>query len=535
MLFRTVSDAFERGDGGLDIRHLEYRRRGSAGRGHGTVDVLDVHTRVREALRDFQERARAVGHLHKEHFGCADGEANRRQRLLRRRRVIHHKMGGAVIAGEWDGGQRPDVDPGIGQRGLSVRQLARLVGQKDRYLLYDGYHTFIIGLCGVKGKRCALYNGFVKALLLILAMSGSAACAAPAAAPVSLPVNSPQLSLARPYAIFTGADHPRLLDLNAPDSPPPTDAADYYAFWAVPASVPPSSIAARRREWNLRGRIIAVGSLKGVLSTGSAADYPGIVLRPGVTRDAVNNRYRVGFELRLAADLVQRIPLPTLDLADFAGGADWIRYWIDECVRNGVAGIQVTLPVDPATASSTRTALAPLAGPNVYLPPPSEVAILLPERSAESEASFRCYAGLRASGVWPNFVSEEQVADRTVSLARFKIIVTPLPPSLATRPKVEDAARRGAIVVSMGKTAQRGVRVLASGYDGQPFLTERRTGDGRWITAKTAPWSLDGAWTPFWEGTLSQAAVPRRRWLEAVTARNVGRITGKYTKPKLAK
>jgi hypothetical protein len=305
-------------------------------------------------------------------------------------------------------------------------------------------------------------------------------------------------------------------------------------YWSVPATSPPASITSKRRAWNVRGRIIATGSLSEVLAVGSAADHPGIVLNPRLTGDSAGNKYRLGYELRLAADFVQRIPLPTLDLSA-GGGAGWIRYWIDECVRNGVAGIRVLMPEDATAANTARDALAPLTGPNVYLPPPSEVAIVLPERSLASADVFRCYAGLRASGVWPNFVSDEQLAARVVSLARFSIIVCPLPLSQTTRLRVEDAARRGAIVVAVGEAAYAGARVIASGHDGRPLLTERRIGDGRWIAARTAPWSLDGAWAAFWEGILTDAGVPNRRWLEAVTAANVGRITGRYTKPLPAK
>ena len=393
----------------------------------------------------------------------------------------------------------------------------------------------------------AVYNGSVKALLLILAIAcgpftgvdasnASGETAPPKASGVTLPVNSPPLSLAMPYAVFTSPDQPIPLDLHAPDSPPPPNAADYYAYWSVPANAPPGSIAAKRRAWNLRGRIITIGSLKEVITAGAAGDYPGIVLKPRLTGDAAGNRYRAGFELRLAADLVQRIPFPTLDLADLTGaGAGWIQYWIDECVRNGVAGVQVVLPADAAAAKIVRSALAPLAGPTVYLPPPSEVAILVPERSAEAPEVFRCYAGLRASGVWANFVSEEQITVRTVSLARFAVIICPCPLSPIVRRLAEDAARRGAVVVAVGSVVQRGARVLASEHDGHPLVTERRAGDGRWIAAKTAPWSPDGAWAPFWYGILSDAGVPRRKWIEAVTAGNAGRITGRYTKPKLAK
>jgi hypothetical protein len=373
----------------------------------------------------------------------------------------------------------------------------------------------------------------VKALLPILALACGPSFGA--AKPVALPVNSPQLSLARPYAVFTGAEQPLALDLKAPNSPAPPEAADYYAYWDVPATAGADRIAARRRAWSLRGRIIVSGSLSEVIAAVTAADYPGVILKPRLTAQSAENRYRVGFQLRLAADLVQRIPLPTLDLSGFTGGAGWVEYWINECVRNGVSGLRVVPPEEAAAAKSTRDALAPLAGPNVYLPTLSEVAILVPERSAQSPEAFRCYAGLRASGVWPNFVSEEQIASRAVSLARFAVIICPDPLSRTARLKVEDAARRGAIVVAVGEPAQRGARVLASGYDGLPLMTERRTGDGRWIAARTAPWSPDGAWTSFWDGVLSDAGVPRRAWLEAVTARNVGRITGRYTKPKMAK
>jgi hypothetical protein len=269
-----------------------------------------------------------------------------------------------------------------------------------------------------------------------------------------------------------------------------------------------------------------------VLAMVAAADYPGVVIRPRLTGDAVAGRFGVGFEIRMAADLIQRIPFPTLDLRQVDDPA-WARAWIDDCVRNGVVGLRVLTNEGSETTGAVTAALAPLEGMNVYLPPASEVAIFVDP--ADRREAFDSYAGLRSSGVWPEFVSEAQVTAKAVSLARYRIVVLPRRPSRAARVELLDAARRGLTVVVLGGVEWRGARVIAAKHNGLPAITERRVGEGRWIAAGTAPWSPDGGWTSFWDGLLRDAGVPRRPWLEAVTAANVHRLTGTYTLPSPAK
>lgn len=341
----------------------------------------------------------------------------------------------------------------------------------------------------------------------------------------AMPSNLPQLSLARPYAVYAGAPGPLVMRPGGA-KPAPADASDWNKLWTVDASIGSAAIAALRRDWGIRGRVIAEGDLDTLLRLGAAADYPGVVLRPAVTADALANRFGVGFDLRMAADLIRRIPFPTLDLGDVTD-AGWATLWIDDCVRNGVVGLHVILPGNRLAAKAVESTLARLRGPNVYLPPASEVAILVSD--SHRREAFGAYAGLRASGVWPEFVGDAQLTSRSVSLAKYHLIVVPSSWAAKARPLLDDAAKRGATVVILGAVDAHGAKVIALHHDGRPAITERRIGDGRWITAGLAPWSADGAWKAFWDGLQRDAGIPRRPWLESVTAANVGRITGKYT------
>lgn len=345
-----------------------------------------------------------------------------------------------------------------------------------------------------------------------------------------VPANNPQLSVARPYAVFT--DGGPLSIAPGGNRPTASAAADWYQLWEVDASVGPAALIALRRDWGIRGRVIAGGDLETVLKMGQAADYPGVAIRPTVTGDPLVNRYGVGYFVRMAADLDARIPLPTLDLRSVSDGG-WAVHWVDDCVRNGVAGIRVLLPDSTGAAAEVKDALAKLIGPNVYLPPPSEVAILVGEPARS--AAFQAYAGLRASGVWPEFVAESQITTRAVSLARYRVLVVPSLPSMRMRRTLNDWAGRGLTIVVLGGAESNGARVIARSHDGDAAITKRRTGDGRWIGAGLAPWSADGGWRTFWDGLLADAGVPRRPWLEAVAAGNVGVVTGRYTRPAPAR
>jgi hypothetical protein len=353
-----------------------------------------------------------------------------------------------------------------------------------------------------------------------------------------LPANSPQLSVARPYAVFT-PETPAPLSLK--NAAPPGAALDWYQFWSVDiafrnprtsradwAASVRKDVDSIKRKQGIRGSVIAVGALEALLAASGAADYNGVTIRPRVTGDAAVNRYGAGFMLRLAADIGDRIPLPTLNLTSLAAGdAPWAVAWLDEAVRNGIAGLTVIPPSDATAARVVADTLASLRGPNVYLPPPPEVAVIVPLEALERrpggwDAMFRLYSGLRACGVWLNFVSDEAIATKSVSLARYRVVVVPseLPRSGAFYQVAMDAARRGATVVVLGvKKAQgTGARVLATDHDGRPAITERATGDGRVLYAAIAPFSPDGAWRGFWQGILRDSGVPDRPWLEAVTA-----------------
>jgi len=255
------------------------------------------------------------------------------------------------------------------------------------------------------------------------------------------------------------------------------------------------------------------------------------------------------------------------------GWAAWAAYWTDDLARNGIRGLAVTPPFDPEARARVIDALEPLLAPNVYLPPPSEVGMLVSLDTAALEpgawvALFRAYAALRSSGAWPDFVSDEHLLGGSVALARFRVLVVPAA-RWAPRPLVRGISdwveSGGTLIVADPHAFSRaedgwdtapaarallgwssimpprgdeshyrvvpapGARVLRKASDGAPALTERPFGRGR-VLAFTAPLESDAA---FWAGILRQAAVPPRPWREAVTARSVGTVSGTYSRPPM--
>jgi hypothetical protein len=335
------------------------------------------------------------------------------------------------------------------------------------------------------------------------------------------------------------------------------------------------SVAAWKSANNLRGPLLARAPLDGslsALSAGDAANHPAPVLAPRVTGDAWVNAYGVGFLLRLTADLGSRIPWPTFDLSNLpATDVPWATAWLDEAVRNGVAGLTILPPADAAARDALQSAVKPLAGPNVYLPPPSEIGILVSRDTVAREPGawvsvFRTYAALRAAGLWPNFVADDDLRSGAASLARFDVLVVPaarwtdaaLPAAFVARATLggiivvtDPFAFRGQVAPLAGWASalprrddpalpeagpvlivpETGSRVLATFHDGTPAITERRVGDG-YIMASALPLaSPDGAWASFWRDVARRASVPRRPWLDAVTMENMGTVTGTYKRP----
>jgi hypothetical protein len=335
------------------------------------------------------------------------------------------------------------------------------------------------------------------------------------------------------------------------------------------------AVATWKTTNGLRGPVVAHGPLDAslsILAAGDAANHPAPVLAPRVTDDAWTNAYGVGFMLRLTADLGNRIPLPTFDFAALPPkDIPWARVWLDEAVRNGVQGLTVLPPAGDAGRAQVEALASVLATPNVYLPPPSEIAILVSTDTIAREpgawvALFRAYAALRAAELWPNFVSDGQIRSGAVSLARFNEIVVPAGRWVdgATKNALTSRAKLGGLVVvtdpfafgdgapeilgwkSAAPRAEGApapetgpvliepatrTRVLATFHDGSAAITKRKVGDGAVIGAALPLASPDGSWSSFWRDIARRAAVPRRPWLAAVTMENVGDVTGDYHRP----
>lgn len=333
-------------------------------------------------------------------------------------------------------------------------------------------------------------------------------------------------------------------------------------------------IAAWKAAGAMRGPVLARAPMDASLSAlaaGGAANHPAPLLSPRVTADPWVNRYGVGFLLRITADLGRRIPWPVFDFSAL-DGADvaWGTAWLDEAVRNGTRGIGILPPKDPDARAALEAAVKPLDVPNVYLPPPSEIGVFVSRGTLAREPGawmslFRTYAALRAAGLWPDFVSDEQVRSGEVSLARFNLLVVPAArwATAADRDALLARAERGGCVVLTDPSAfgdaaafagwksvstrrddpaapdagavvvapAAGVAVRATFRNGAPAITERTAGDGTIIASVMPMTEEGGAWASFWRDAARRAGVPSRPWLDAVTMANVRTVTGVYQKP----
>ncbi|HEY3266359.1 MAG TPA: hypothetical protein VGM37_05490 [Armatimonadota bacterium] len=279
------------------------------------------------------------------------------------------------------------------------------------------------------------------------------------------------------------------------------------------------ALAGARSSAGIRGPVLARAPLDaGLAALRVGASNPAPVFRPRVTSDPDVNRYGVGFLVRVSADIGARIPAPVLDLSGLsAKDAPWIGVWVDEAVRNGVAGITIVPPPFTAGAKASEKALAPMRGANVFLPPPGEAAILVSLATGVLEPgawvqTFRTYARMRRSGLWPPLISDEQI-EAGVPLARYAILAAPA--AKWSSPAV--------LTALAGFRARGGVLVIE---DGEAF--SRRL-DG-WETSAAAR-ALLGApvesGSTEWADVASKAGIPKRPWLESVSARNVRAITGR--------
>jgi hypothetical protein len=331
-----------------------------------------------------------------------------------------------------------------------------------------------------------------------------------------------------------------------------------------------SAVASLRRSSGIRGRLAVPGGLDGLLSLtalGPAVEHPSPVIVPHVTDDPLVNRYGVGWLVRLSADCAGRNPLPVLDLRSLRREeAGWAVSWVNDCVRNGVAGLSVMAPTDAVARRSVEEAVKPLEGANVYLPPPSSLGIVVSLDTAILDsgawvALFRTYAALRTAGLWPEFVTDERIAAGQAGLPRFRLLVVPAAtwldrkavdalmewtqaggrlvvtdPSAFTRSPAGgdysgDALRqlgwksRGA-GPNPAITPLMGTVVLERLADGRPAATERRFGDGSVVASAVSLTWPSGRWGRLWRSLAGGAGVVSLPWMEEVTSSNVRRITG---------
>lgn len=318
------------------------------------------------------------------------------------------------------------------------------------------------------------------------------------------------------------------------------------------ASAARRALQGMKQDLGLRGTVVLAGLVNAALVAAPAGEAVGGVMphiAPRVTEDPDVNRYGVGFLVRLSWDLGQRIPFPALDLSGAPGG--WAEYWLDDAARCGIQGLALAAPAEPPV----RTAMDALGAANIYLPPPSEVGLLVSTDTATLEpgawvATFRAYAALRAAGVWPDFVSDRQLQSRAVSLARFRVLVVP-----AARWAGRDlqalvaacAERGGSVVVSDPwafsraedgwDTSARARDLFGTAADldrvvGPLEIRTRDVGQGRIIVLSRPLETRFGPPASFWKDLARRHEIPARPWLEAVTAANIRRITGAYSRPE---
>lgn len=331
-----------------------------------------------------------------------------------------------------------------------------------------------------------------------------------------------------------------------------------------------SAAGSMRRSHGIRGRLVVSGRMDGLLSLtalGAAVEHPSPLIRPRVTEDPLVNRFGVGWLVRLSADLAGRNPLPTLDLGALsAGDAAWAVSWVNECVRNGVAGLSVVVPADAVARRVVEQALKPMEGTNVYLPPPSSLGIVVSLDTAILDsgawvALFRTYAALRSAGLWPEFVSDERLAAGQAALPRFRMLVVPAATWLdrkAVAALMEWTRAGGRLVVtdpsafsrspgggdfSCEALRQLGWKSRGVGLDptivpltgsevverlagGRPAATARPCGDGFVTASIVSMTSPPGRWNAFWLSAAARAGVETAPWRENVTSSNVRSITG---------
>jgi len=337
------------------------------------------------------------------------------------------------------------------------------------------------------------------------------------------------IALRKRYRADTKRDWPTTADIG-----PRGDAVRLaVARWAreQDANRVRDAATAFRKTTGARGPLVVLGP-QSLWTTSIPANallnHPGIVLKPRVTNDARATMMAAGFLVRLTADLTQRIPFVSLDLSAYTNTSpDWASCWIAEIARQGVAGIHVTLPREPAVRNDVMKVLYPLRRANVYLPPPSEIGILVSLDTCDLEAGawlavFDAYSALREIGLTPGFVSDAQILDGSTSLARYRVLVVP-----AAR-----WADRGVMDAIQAWVRHGGTLVICDNYaftrdrDGINTSARAQALMGRAITAPVNITQSNCPWPHFWSDIAKSAGIADRSAYGTLSTQDIRRITG---------
>ena len=176
---------------------------------------------------------------------------------------------------------------------------------------------------------------------------------------------------------------------------------------------------------------------------GRILDYPSVAVRPTLLTDEVTLRYYVAFWVQLLRDISGRAPMVSVRVNLLAAGCRFIpsgpliRSWYDQAIRHGAGGFYFWTrdypsslehepydgPIcgnpDPSALPQERweTSLqccGQAATHRRFLPPPSEVGILMPNRSALLHRSqwgriYAAFAACAEASIHSRFIADGQI------------------------------------------------------------------------------------------------------------------------------
>lgn len=388
--------------------------------------------------------------------------------------------------------------------------------------------------------------------------------------------NEDPVSLRQRYRTDTGRDWPTTAETG-----PRGDASRLsVARWArqQTATHVLDAAVAFRKSSGARGPLAVAGSQNAWTTTipaNAPVNHPGITLNPRVTTDTRVTALSAEFLVRLTSDLTQRIPFVSLDLSNLTKAqSGWASEWLNGIARQGVIGLHVIPAEEAAVRAETETALKPLRTASVYLPPVSQVGILVSLDSCDLEpgawmALFDAFSALRENGYLPGFVSDAQILDRSTQLARYRVLVVPAARWIdrGVVNAVEAWVRRGGTLIVCDQhafsrdrngtdTTRRSrslfgwasvslppedalneagrlrivpvatTKVMQRWADGRPAVWALSLGAGTIITAPVNIMSRGCPWPKFWKTTLKTAGTTNHSDYSRLSTKDIGRITG---------